>query len=64
VFSPAPAAAVAVPAAGKFNVLLTMAVPFTSSVGAGVLVLIPILVALPVPVWYTTGSSIVEAPVR
>jgi len=44
-----PAAAVAVPVAGSFNVPRTVAAPFTSSVMSGVVIFTPILAVLPVP---------------
>jgi hypothetical protein len=43
---------------------LVATLPCTSSVAVGALVLMPIMAVLPVPVWYTTESSIVEAPVK
>jgi hypothetical protein len=49
-----PPLAVAVPVAGKLRLPRTVALPFTSSVLAGVLVLMPIFAVLPDPDWNKT----------
>ena len=52
-----PAVAVATPPAGRPSVPRTVALPLTSSVLVGVVVLIPILAVVPLPVWLMAEFS-------